>query len=127
MQIQIVESMEIRNGYSGGLEPRKISGIVFCKNCGRQYFENEIKNSICSVCNNTEFLSGEIAEVLAGYLKLDNEGNLKKYYKEKYGKNSVIKMNSKRIIIWMLIKQNYMISNDKEIEDIVSRIMWKKF
>lgn len=129
--MQIVESMVIRNtrlNEARSQEPKKIIGAVFCKSCGEEYNQVDFagKDMNCSMCNNFEFLTGELANTLSGYLKLDTNGNLKKYYKDKYGRNSVIKMNSKRIIMWMLIRDGYIKADDKKIEDVISKIMLKK-
>ena len=69
----------------------------------------------------------EIADKIFIYMALDKAGNLKKYYKEKYGKDSVIKMNTKRILLWMLIREGYIKADDDEMEMIMNRILWKRF
>ena len=125
--MQIIENMVIENVRNGNnLEPKKIDGVVYCKECGMEYFESQLRG-YCNICNGDEFLSGDLASTLAGYKKLDEAGNLKRYYKEKYGRNSIIKMNSKRIILWMLIRDKLIKENDKEMEDVINRVMWKKW
>lgn len=130
MSIEYVESIESKNikrTDDNSVNVEEVKGVIFCKTCGKQYDEKYIGYGDCPLCGSIDFIKGNIAATLAGYVKLDSTGNLKKYYKEKYGKNSILKMNSKRIILWLLIKEGLIDVNDKEIEKSIGLIMRKKF
>jgi hypothetical protein len=124
--MQIVESIELKHYNSDG-NLAKITGTLFCKECGSQYNVNTFDTSNCPICKGHEFLSGDIADLLLKYIRLDKEGILKKYYKERYGRDSVIKMNSKRIMMWMLIREGLMKVDDNSMEIVINRILWKRF
>lgn len=128
MQIQIIENVEIGNVRVTNIEPKKVEGTLFCTDCGQEYNKDDNKNIIkCPVCDSIEYIEGELADNLAGYLKLHRDGTLKKYYKEKYGRGSLLKMSNKRIILWTLIKERLVRPEDKQMENILNRIMWKNF
>ena len=108
---------------------QKIEGAVFCTSCGKQYKENEIlKNgNKCTICNNDNFLKGNFAETLAGYIRLDKLGKLKEYYKNRTRKISGARMNTRRMIIWLAVKDGFMLPNDRKIEYAIYRCLWKRW
>ncbi len=116
------------------LSVQRISGVIYCMGCGVEYKEIEIKK-ICPICGKDEFLSGDFAARLAGYKELDKGGYLKKYYylrrvstikRRSSIKKSIVKMNNKRILIQLLIMDNLISADDKEIADVIGKIMWRK-
>lgn len=113
------------NSKSEDIGFQRVDGAIFCKGCGSQYKESDISR-VCSVCNGEEFISGEFASVLAGYVKLHNESPqvLKKYYKTRF-RNGGTFMNTKRMIIWLLTRDGYLSSNNKRMEESIRKVLSK--
>ncbi len=128
MKLQIIDEMEVGNSKIESNEPKKIEGTLFCLDCGKEYNKTDTKNIIkCPVCDSIEYLNDNLAASLAGYLKLHRDGTLKRFYKEKYGRGSLLKMNDKRIIYWILVKERLISIEDKEMENLLNRLMWKNY
>ncbi len=126
--MEIIESMQI-SGNNKGRERnelfQKIDGMVYCQNCGKDFRENEV-NGNCPICKGEEFIGGDFAALLGGYLRLNKLGLLKKYYDNRFKKKSAVRMNDRRIVIQLLIDDGFVRIGNKKDEDIVRRAMWKK-
>lgn len=130
--MQIVEEMTIKSNRGASEKPelfQKVSNVMFCQHCGKQYSESEIQKngSKCSICNGVEFIKGDFAATLAGYIRLDKVGKLKEYYKIRTRKTSGARMNTRRTIIWLLVKDGFIVPGDKKAEDTIYRTLWKKW
>lgn len=119
--MEIVQEMNVRSRNMGGERTELFHKVdcCFCKKCGKQYENLEVNGFSCPECGRSEFIKGEFASALGGYLKLDRDGLLKKYYETRHRKPSIIRMNNRRILISLLIKDGLMIPGDKKTEDIV--------
>lgn len=120
--MEVIQEMDLRKTRNTEKQElfQRIEGVSFCKGCGKQYREKELDN-VCLECSSSSFIKGKFAETLAGYLKLDREGTLKKYYDTRYRKSSVIRMNNRRMILWLLTKDGYILPNSKWIEDVITQ------
>ncbi len=130
--MQIIEEMTIKT--NKGISERsevfqKVENAMFCVSCGKQYLDSEVQRNEnkCTVCNGMEFLKGDFAATLAGYIQLDKLGKLKDYYKMRTRKTSGARMNTKRTIIWLLVKDGFIVPGDKKVEDVIYRCLWKKW
>ena len=104
---------------------KKIENVKFCWRCGTR--ENNGVDR-CSICKNEDFLNGDIASTIAGYLELDKKGLIKKYYdKVTNRKFNAVNMNSKRVVFVLLVKDNIVQYDDREMERLIQKIMWKRF
>ena len=88
-------------------------GIKYCNNCGRECL---IENVCCPDCGKNNFLSEKISSVFSGYIKLVKKNVIKRYYCMYFNFNSVVKMNSKRMIHQLMQHKNK-IEIQKEIVD----------
>lgn len=126
--MEVLDSMEIRTRAKSVNGFHKVDGVVFCKTCGSQFNKSDLNGSGCPVCENVDFITGDFASTLAGYIKLDKAGTLKKYYNEAVNRKfSAVKMNNKRIIYQLLIRDRFVKYTDKEMEKVINRVMWRKF
>ncbi|MDD3474416.1 MAG: hypothetical protein PHP08_00750 [Candidatus Dojkabacteria bacterium] len=131
--MELVQEMILKSNKGSSGDERtemfqRVSGAVFCKICGKQYKERGILDgSVCTTCGRAEFIKGNFAEVLAGYIRLDKMGKLKEYYKQRTKKISGARMNTRRLVIWLLVKDGLMIPGDRKTEEIVYRCLWKKW
>ena len=128
--MELVEEFDIKNyresnGLGRTLLFHKIEGFVFCPDCGNQLEENKI-NGNCTTCGCKDLIRGDLASTIAGYLKLDKEGLLKRYYNSRRHNKSAVRMNNKRVIHNLLIRDGLISVDDKNAEEIIKRIMWKK-
>ena len=130
--MKLVEEMTIKSNKGTSERPelfQKVTGAMFCISCGKQYSETEVKKNEnkCPICNNEQFIKGDFAATLAGYIKLDRLGKLKEYYKLRTRKTSGARMNTRRTVIWLLVKDGFILPADKKAEDMVYRTLWKKW
>jgi hypothetical protein len=102
----------------------RIRDVKFCKGCGEMH---TIDIGSCRMCGGNRFLRGNVAEYLAGYLKLSKDGMLKTYMKTIDSKKSVIKMNDKRIAIKLLIDNRLVDYDDKATIDTVYKAFWRRY
>lgn len=108
-----------------------IKDVIYCKKCGSEYKKNEIsKNGIgfngnC-FCGSYDFITGDLAENIAGFLDLCGKGLLKRYYEKIYEKEFSI-ISDKRIMMKLLIKNGLIDSKDREMENIICKIILRKF
>ncbi len=128
--MRLVEEMTIKSNKGMSEKPellQKVNGALFCKTCGKQYLDSEIQKNgnKCSICNNAEFIEGDFAATLAGYIRLDKVGKLKEYYKIRTKKTSGARMNTRRTVIWLLVKDGFILPADKKAEDVIYRCLWK--
>lgn len=126
--MQIVQEMEVRSknkegGGNGRSESifHKVDGAVFCKGCGKRYNESEI-NGHCVGCGNVGFLKGDFASVLGGYIKLLKDKKLKDYF-NMHHKKAGAKMNSRRMILWLLTRDGFVTWSDKKTQGDVYKII----
>ena len=89
--------------------PKK-EGIKYCLNCGSECLSDI---EMCS-CGKNNFLQTDISEIIGGYIEKCDK--LRNYYHKHYNTNSLIKMNNKRIIYYLLIHK-HKINVDKKIVD----------
>lgn len=108
---------------------QKIENVIFCKKCGKEHEENRIQNSEnkCNICNGNDFIKGNFASTLAGYIRLDKIGRLKTYYKERTRRTSGARMNTRRMVIWLLVKDGYVLPGDKKTQDTIYKCLWKRW
>jgi hypothetical protein len=81
---------------------RKV-GIKYCV-CGKECLDT---SDVCE-CGKNVFMSfenPESSEIIGGYIDLSKKGELRSFYKRN-NKESVIKMNKKRIIQQLLLHKN---------------------
>lgn len=95
---------------------------IYCKVCGKESIEESCFR--CS-CGSTDYITGELSYSLYKYLMLKRNGNLRQYYIERCNRDSIVKMNSKRIIYQLLIKDGFIKANDGYIEEVIGRIVNK--
>jgi hypothetical protein len=105
---------------------KKIENVKFCVGCGELYSNGISK---CRICDSSEFLEGDIAHQLAGYVKIAKETLLKQYVKSnktKY-KGVDLKLSNKRLT-YQLMKLDGFINedNDDEMYDLIQKIYWRK-
>lgn len=110
--IQIIQESQIKN-IRYNLD---VVGIKFCILCGKQVNSEKI---ICGICGGSSFLNGKFAERLGGYILLDKERLIKKYYNKLHRKKSSINMSSRRIIFYLLLGDGFINkSNDIEMREM---------
>ncbi len=131
--MQVIEEFRTITGKGSGndneMKFSKIYGVIFCRTCGNQIEESPKDNvqEICPVCDGKDFIYGEFAAYLAGYISLDKKGMLKKYYDSVVHRRfKGVRMNNKRIIHRLLVRNGFLVWNDREAEKMIGRIMWKK-
>ena len=118
-----------RENVKTDIKLHEFDNVSFCKKCGYQIVGDKIESiNICPICMSDEFVTGQIASRLAGYLKLDKEGLIKKYYDKVTGRKfSSVKMNNKRIVFQLLVRDELVEYDDKDMEKFIQRTMWRKF
>jgi predicted Zn-ribbon and HTH transcriptional regulator len=125
--MDVMTIAKVRESMKDDLILHEIANVAFCKKCGYQV--NDFEDiEICPICETGEFVTGVIASKLAGYLALDKMGLLKKYYDKETGRKfSAVKMNNKRIVFQLLVRDRLVEYDDREMEKFVQRTMWRKF
>ena len=97
------------------IEFPKKEGIKYCLTCGNECL---MEDESCS-CGKNNFLQTDTSAIIGGYInQLDK---LRNYYHKHYNTNSIIKMNNKRIIYYLLIHK-HKINIDKKIVDLIYKI-----
>jgi len=94
--------------------PRK-EGIKYCLTCVNECLSDD---KLCS-CGKDKFLHKNASEILGGYLSQIER--LRNYYHKHYNTNSIIKMNNKRIIYYLLIHK-HKISIEKKTVDMIYNV-----
>jgi predicted amidophosphoribosyltransferase len=126
MKLYGVEDMELSVPPTRGNTSvfHRVKDVKFCKSCGEMFTVDMLS---CKMCGSNKFLRGEVAECLAGYLKLSREGMLKKYLKTIDKKKSSLKMNDKRIAIKLLADDKLIDFDDKATIEVVYKTFWKRY
>lgn len=116
-----------------------VTGIKFCKVCGSEVVDSGCDNEDCSICGNGEdvsgnednvsgngFITGELASRIGGYLRLSNQGRLKKYAKMR-GISGVVKVSNKHVAWKLLVKDGFFEEDDEENRKIINKIYLKRW
>ncbi len=114
-QLQIVESDRTSVSRSDSQEFQRKVGIKYCV-CGKECLDTD---NVCK-CGKEIFISfenPESNEIIGGYISLAKNGKLRSFY-ERNSKQSIIKMNEKRIIQQLLLHKNKIVVR----KDIIDRI-----
>jgi len=97
------------------VEFQRKEGIKYCLSCGS---ECPSEDESCS-CGKDEFLPINISEIIGGYLEKSDK--LKKYYHKHYNVGSIVMMNNKRIIYYLMIHK-HKINIDKKVVDLIYKV-----
>lgn len=119
IQMQIVDIEEIERKKKEK-DVMDIKGVKFCIDCGNQVNEKVEK---CEVCKGGDFIGGKFAWRLAGYLQLYEKRLLKKYYNKMIKKKSAVRMNDKRVMLYLMVKDGLVEAGNKEMESVLYRCM----
>ena len=94
--------------------PKK-EGIKYCLICGNEcLFEDEV-----CLCGKNNFLQTDASEIIGGYLKQADK--LRKYYHKHYNVSSIVKMNNRRIIYYLMIHK-HKVNIDKKVVDLIYKV-----
>jgi len=96
------------------IEFPKKEGIKYCLSCGSQCLSED---EIC-LCGKNKFLQTDVSEIIGGYL--NQADKLRKWYHKHYNTTSIVKMNNKRIIYYLMIHKHKTNIDKKTIDMIYS-------
>lgn len=92
------------------IEFPKKEGIKYCLSCGNECLS---ESDMC-LCGKDKFLAQDASAIIGGYI--NQVDKLRIWYHKHYNTNSIIKMNNKRIIYYLLTHK-HKINIDKKIVD----------
>lgn len=109
-KLEMVEDSGHHSEHATTTEFPKKEGIKYCLTCGNECLSED---ELC-LCGKDKFLAQDVSAIIGGYL--NQVDKLRIYYHKHYNTSSIIKMNNKRIIYYLLTHK-HKVNIDKRIVD----------